>query len=110
MARVIRDTLVEEGVVERRGDAYRVRPGQAVRIVVFAIIEDHNSRAKHNPLGNVRPFADAFGAEPVTLSGLLEACADAPGVPAAGVAAARADIAAWDHAEAQHRAREREGK
>ena len=29
--------------------------------LVFAILDDHNSRKEHNPDGNVRPFAEVFG-------------------------------------------------
>lgn len=28
--------------------------------IVFAIIDDHNSRKEHNPEGNIKPFADVF--------------------------------------------------
>jgi hypothetical protein len=30
------------------------------RVVVFAIIDDHNSRHAHNPQGNVLPFQAVF--------------------------------------------------
>mgnify|MGYP000199309063 CR=1 FL=1 len=30
------------------------------RYLVFAIIDDHNSRKSHNPEGNFKPFADEF--------------------------------------------------
>lgn len=33
------------------------------RKVVFAILEDHNSRKIQNPQGNVKPFAEVFGHE-----------------------------------------------
>ena len=29
--------------------------------VVFAILDDHNSRKEHNPNGNVQPFVEVFG-------------------------------------------------
>jgi len=29
--------------------------------IAFAIFDDHNSRKRHNPEGNVKPFADVFG-------------------------------------------------
>ena len=31
--------------------------------ISFSILEDHNSRRRHNPDGNVTPFVDAFQAE-----------------------------------------------
>ncbi len=31
------------------------------RRIVFAIIEDHNSRREHNPDGNLKPFREVFG-------------------------------------------------
>ena len=34
--------------------------------VVFAIFDDHNARKRHNPEGNVRPFAEVFGVQPST--------------------------------------------
>lgn len=30
------------------------------RKIVFAIMEDHNSRKSHNPEGNLKPFRDVF--------------------------------------------------
>lgn len=37
--------------------------GNRFGIICFAIFEDHNSKQSHNPEGNVKPFADAFGVE-----------------------------------------------
>lgn len=31
------------------------------RLIVFAILDDHNAHQKHNPEGNFKPFADEFG-------------------------------------------------
>ena len=31
------------------------------KIIAFAIFDDHNSKKKHNPNGNFKPFADTFG-------------------------------------------------
>lgn len=31
------------------------------KVVVFSIIDDHNSRRQHNPEGNIIPFAELFG-------------------------------------------------
>jgi uncharacterized protein (TIGR02452 family) len=31
------------------------------RLVVFSIIDDHNSRKEQNPEGNVLPFSKVFG-------------------------------------------------
>lgn len=30
------------------------------RLIVFAILDDHNAHQKHNPVGNYRPFVDEF--------------------------------------------------
>lgn len=30
------------------------------RLIVFAILDDHNAHKKHNPEGNLKPFADEF--------------------------------------------------
>jgi len=30
------------------------------RLIVFAILDDHNAHQKHNPVGNFRPFAEEF--------------------------------------------------
>ena len=37
-----------------------------LREVVFAIFDDHNANKAHNPEGNVLPFAEVFGVQPVT--------------------------------------------
>jgi uncharacterized protein (TIGR02452 family) len=31
------------------------------KVIVFSIIDNHNSRKKHNPDGNVVPFVKVFG-------------------------------------------------
>jgi hypothetical protein len=30
------------------------------RLIVFAILDDHNAHQNHNPEGNFKPFADEF--------------------------------------------------
>jgi uncharacterized protein (TIGR02452 family) len=37
------------------------------RKIVFAIVEDHNSRREHNPEGNLKPFMEVFGSTSVTV-------------------------------------------
>ncbi|KAL6056226.1 UBA domain-containing protein [Balamuthia mandrillaris] len=41
------------------------------KVVMFAIYEDHNSGKEHNPIGNVKPFAEVFGVPVMRLSELL---------------------------------------
>lgn len=40
--------------------------------IVFAIIDDHNAMKAHNPLGNIRPFAEVFQVEAITVDSLPE--------------------------------------
>jgi uncharacterized protein (TIGR02452 family) len=49
MAELFRDVLHEPEFAGR------------FRRIVFAIVDDHNARHAHNPIGNVRPFAETFG-------------------------------------------------
>ena len=39
--------------------------------IVFAIIDDHNTKKEHNPEGNVLPFCKIFGYNPIQLSQLM---------------------------------------
>jgi len=42
------------------------------KCIVFAIIDDHNSRKTHNPMGNVQPFANVFQTDILTFETLHE--------------------------------------
>lgn len=40
------------------------------KLIIFAIIEDHNSKLEHNPEGNLLPFAKEFKLEPIQIQNL----------------------------------------
>ncbi len=40
--------------------------------IVFAIINDHNSRKAHNPTGNIQPFAKLFQVDALLIDELQE--------------------------------------
>jgi hypothetical protein len=42
------------------------------KYIVFAIIDDHNAMKAHNPLGNIRPFAEVFRTEATMIDDLPE--------------------------------------
>lgn len=42
------------------------------KCIVFAIIDDHNSRKAHNPMGNVQPFATVFETDILNFEQLRE--------------------------------------
>jgi hypothetical protein len=45
---------------------------QSFKYIIFAIIDDHNSRKAHNPTGNVQPFAEIFQIDALTIEQLEE--------------------------------------
>lgn len=49
MAKLFKEVLNEDEFINR------------FRKIVFAIVEDHNSRREHNPQGNLKPFMEVFG-------------------------------------------------
>lgn len=42
------------------------------KCIVFAIIDDHNSKKAHNPMGNIEPFGEIFETDVLTLEKLRE--------------------------------------
>ncbi|CAF3622813.1 unnamed protein product, partial [Rotaria sp. Silwood2] len=38
----------------------------------FAIIDDHNAKKNHNPIGNVQPFVEIFQANILSIDELRE--------------------------------------
>ena len=45
---------------------------RSFKYIVFAIIDDHNAKKAHNPLGNIQPFATVFGTDVVSVDELSE--------------------------------------
>ena len=53
-------------------EAISTKYSKSFKYIIFAIINDHNAKKNHNPIGNIQPFAEVFEVNAVSIDELQE--------------------------------------